>query len=216
MISSNFVATNPVVQRETAQRGGANLWDGWLNALDDWRRAVEGDKPAGAEAYEVGRNLAITPGKVVLRNRLIELIQREIEHARDGRPARIFAKMNSLVDKEIIALLYEASRAGVEVDLIVRGEDLLESTGRQFRLARMLGREVMPAVLHHPLILKPNGDKLSKSARDSGIRDLRTEGWNREAVFGRVLQLVGLSQEQRAAHLEEALDMVRASLPPLR
>jgi polyhydroxyalkanoate synthase len=74
---SNFVAANPVVQRETAQRGGANLWDGWLNALDDWRRAVEGDKPAGAEAYEVGRNLAITPGKVVLRNRLIELIQYE-------------------------------------------------------------------------------------------------------------------------------------------
>jgi len=72
---SNFIATNPVVQRETAQRGGANLWDGWLNAFDDWRRAVEGDKPAGAEAYEVGRNVAVTPGKVVLENRLIELIQ---------------------------------------------------------------------------------------------------------------------------------------------
>ena len=74
---SNFIATNPVVQRETRQRGGANLWDGWLNAFDDWRRVVEGDKPAGAEAYEVGRNIAITPGKVVLRNRLIELIQYE-------------------------------------------------------------------------------------------------------------------------------------------
>jgi polyhydroxyalkanoate synthase len=74
---SNFIATNPVVQRETRQRGGANLWDGWLNALDDWRRAVEGAQPAGAEAYEVGRNLAVTPGRVVLRNRLIELIQYE-------------------------------------------------------------------------------------------------------------------------------------------
>ena len=55
-----------------------------------------------------------------------------------------------------------------EVDLIVRGEDLLDSTGRQLRLARMLGREVLPTFLHHPLIYKPNGDKLSKSAQEIG------------------------------------------------
>ena len=72
---SNFVMTNPVVLRETMQRGGANLQDGWINAVDDWRRTLEGAPPAGTEGFEVGRNLAVTPGKVVLRNRLCELIQ---------------------------------------------------------------------------------------------------------------------------------------------
>ena len=51
----------------------------------------------------------------------MRLIQRETEHAKAGEPARIIAKMNSLCDKEIIEALYEASAAGVEIDLIVRG-----------------------------------------------------------------------------------------------
>ncbi len=56
-----------------------------------------------------------------LAERCMALIDREAEHAREGRPARIVAKMNSLVDKEMIECLYRASQAGVEIDLIVRG-----------------------------------------------------------------------------------------------
>lgn len=56
-----------------------------------------------------------------LHRRLQELIQREADNAREGRPARILAKMNSLVDKQTIESLYEASQAGVQIDLIVRG-----------------------------------------------------------------------------------------------
>ena len=56
-----------------------------------------------------------------LRGRFLRLIQRETRNAREGMPARIVAKMNSLCDREIIASLYEASNAGVKVQLIVRG-----------------------------------------------------------------------------------------------
>jgi polyphosphate kinase len=56
-----------------------------------------------------------------LHERLIRMIRREADHARRGLPARITAKMNSLVDRKIIDALYEASQAGVKVDLIVRG-----------------------------------------------------------------------------------------------
>ncbi|MGA9379358.1 MAG: polyphosphate kinase 1 [Phormidium sp.] len=65
------------------------------------------------------RKLLVAP--VNLRDRMVALIHREIEHCQNGRSGRIVAKMNALVDPQIIAKLYEASRAGVEIDLIIRG-----------------------------------------------------------------------------------------------
>ena len=56
-----------------------------------------------------------------LREKLTYLIEREIKHAQNGKPARIIAKMNSLLDRELICKLYEASSNGVKIDLIVRG-----------------------------------------------------------------------------------------------
>lgn len=56
-----------------------------------------------------------------LRGKFLELIQQEAENAREGRPAHIIAKMNSLCDKEIIEALYQASAAGVKIELIIRG-----------------------------------------------------------------------------------------------
>ncbi len=79
-----------------------------------------------------------------------------------------------------------------EVTLVVRGEDLLQSTGRQLRLARLLGREAPPRFLHHPLILGNAGAKLSKANRDTGLRDLRNAGWAPEAVLGAAAHATGL------------------------
>jgi glutamyl-Q tRNA(Asp) synthetase len=70
-----------------------------------------------------------------------------------------------------------------EIDLVVRGTDLLASTGRQIRLARLLGREQPPVFVHHPLVMKSPGQKLSKSDRDTGIRELRAMGRSREEVL---------------------------------
>ena len=72
---SNFPATNPEVLKATLQSGGMNLVGGFQNFLADWERAVLQKPPVGAENFRVGKEVAITPGKVVYRNRLIELIQ---------------------------------------------------------------------------------------------------------------------------------------------
>ena len=69
------------------------------------------------------------------------------------------------------------------IDLVIRGRDLLASTGRQIRLARMLGRAEPPVFLHHPLIMKSPDQKLSKSDRDTGVRDLRAGGSSRAQVL---------------------------------
>ena len=67
----------------------------------------------------VWNKLSLAP--LWLRGKFLSLIEREKEHAKNGRPARIIAKMNSLCDPGIIEALYDASEAGVEIDLIVRG-----------------------------------------------------------------------------------------------
>jgi len=72
---SNFILTNPEVLQHTFKKGGMNLVSGLQNLVEDWERSVSGKKPVGTENFGVGRDLAVTPGKVIYRNRLIELIQ---------------------------------------------------------------------------------------------------------------------------------------------
>ncbi|HVZ49334.1 MAG TPA: glutamate--tRNA ligase family protein [Gemmatimonadaceae bacterium] len=75
------------------------------------------------------------------------------------------------------------------VTLVVRGEDLLASTGRQLRLARMIGRTAMPEFLHHGLLRKPGGAKLSKSDGDTGVRELREAGMPPAEVVARARRM---------------------------
>ncbi len=72
---TNFVLTNPELLEETGREGGMNFARGLQNFVEDWERAVSGRPPVGAEAFKPGEAVAVTPGKVVYRNRLIELIQ---------------------------------------------------------------------------------------------------------------------------------------------
>jgi polyphosphate kinase len=88
------------------------------------------------------RRLLVAP--VTLRNRMEGLIRREIEHAQAGRGGHIRAKMNALVDPAIIALLYEASQAGVTIELVVRGmcslRPRLEGISDNISVVSVIGR----------------------------------------------------------------------------
>ena len=74
---SNFPLTNPEIFWRTIGSGGFNLMNGFRNLVEDWERAVGGKGPVGTENFIVGRDVAISPGKIVYRNGLIELIQYE-------------------------------------------------------------------------------------------------------------------------------------------
>jgi glutamyl-Q tRNA(Asp) synthetase len=83
------------------------------------------------------------------------------------------------------AVTVDDARQGV--DLVIRGEDLLPSTGRQIHLARMLGRSHPPVFVHHDLVLDADGQKLSKSKGGTGVRELRARG----LAAADVLELAG-------------------------
>ena len=88
------------------------------------------------------RKLLVAP--VSLRDRMVEMIDREAENCRKGKTGRIVAKMNALVDSQIIQKLYEASQAGVEIDLIVRGicclRPGLPKISENIRVVSIIGR----------------------------------------------------------------------------
>jgi glutamyl-tRNA synthetase/glutamyl-Q tRNA(Asp) synthetase len=78
------------------------------------------------------------------------------------------------------------------IDLVIRGEDLVESTGRQILLARLLGRGEPPRFLHHPIIRNETGVKLSKKDRATGLREMRAAGMTAEQVIADAKRLTGL------------------------
>lgn len=89
------------------------------------------------------------------------------------------------------------------VTLVVRGDDLLASTGRQILLADMLGRDTPPAFLHHPLIMNPEGAKLGKRDQATGIRELRAAGRRPDEVLGEAAWRTGLLPDMRPVKASE-------------
>ncbi|MCC7415928.1 MAG: tRNA glutamyl-Q(34) synthetase GluQRS [Acidobacteria bacterium] len=96
------------------------------------------------------------------------------------------------------------------VTLVVRGDDLLASTGRQIQIARLLGRAEPPRFLHHALIMTRGGRKLSKSDGDTGVRDLRAAGMSANEVIGRAAFLGGLIPAARPVAAAEASSIIGA------
>lgn len=83
------------------------------------------------------------------------------------------------------------------IDLVIRGRDLLDATGMQLRLARMLGRHTPLRFAHHPIVMKTPTQKLSKADGDTGLRKLRDDGWTPERVLGHAAWIAGLTPESR-------------------
>lgn len=83
------------------------------------------------------------------------------------------------------------------VSLVIRGTDLLASTGRQIQLARRLGRRDAAVFLHHGLVMKSANQKLSKSDGDTGVDALRAAGWSAPRVIGEAAHRVGLLEAPR-------------------
>lgn len=95
------------------------------------------------------------------------------------------------------------------VDLVVRGEDLLDATGAQIRLGRLLGREAPPTFAHHPLVRRPDGAKLSKADGATAVGELLNAGKTRERLIGEAAYRVGLLPISRPLSLEAAIELVR-------
>lgn len=96
------------------------------------------------------------------------------------------------------------------VTLVIRGDDLLPSTGRQIQIARLLGRAEPPRFLHHALIMKSATQKLSKSDGDTGVRDWRAQGRSAADIIGEAAARVGLCEATMPLRADDV-----ASLPAL-
>lgn len=94
------------------------------------------------------------------------------------------------------------------IDLVVRGEDLVESTPTQIRLGQLLGRHAPPAFAHHPLVRRVDGTKLSKAEDATALGDLLGAGQSVEDLVGRAAFQVGLLPTARPIPFAQAIQLV--------
>lgn len=93
------------------------------------------------------------------------------------------------------------------IDLVVRGEDIRSSTGRQIRLFQALGHE-SPTYYHHPLLLDTDGKKLSKRQRSESVEQMRNDGLSAEEIIGRALLAGDLISELKPCSADVAINLV--------
>jgi glutamyl-Q tRNA(Asp) synthetase len=93
------------------------------------------------------------------------------------------------------------------ITLVVRGEDILESTGRQILLHEALAERALPAYFHHPLVTDASGRKLSKKEFAKSLGDLRREGWTPEQVLGEAAFLGGLRSDSSPLHQKDLITL---------
>jgi len=142
------------------------------------------------------RRLVVAP--VNMRERIVEMIARETAHAEAGRPAKITAKMNAIVDGELLRALYAASQAGVQVDLIIRGVCCLrpgvEGLSENIRVISIIGR-----FLEHSRVWMFANDGAPEYYFGSA-------DWMPRNLDRRVEALVRIDQDKHKARLQSILD----------
>ncbi|HLO48994.1 MAG TPA: polyphosphate kinase 1 [Kamptonema sp.] len=146
------------------------------------------------------RKLLVAP--VNMRDRFLALIRREAEHSKNGKGGRIVAKMNALVDPEIIAALYEASMAGVKIDLIVRGICCLrpgvEEVSENIKAISIVGRYLE----HSRIFYFQNGGEEEVF--------IGSADWMRRNLSRRVEAIVPIEDLEIAKDLQEILGIMLA------
>jgi len=96
------------------------------------------------------------------------------------------------------------------IGLVIRGRDLLDATPVQLRLARLLGRATPALFLHHPLVRRVSGQKLSKAERDTAVREMLDAGATPAELFGRAARLAGLRSDEAPVAVPELATLFEA------
>ena len=207
--SRSEIAANSAGLKPCATAGEKPESSGGPKACPEPENSVvaQGFSPADPERRYPGtcahRGLAEDPG-VGLRIRLAPSVERFVDLRLGPQEQRPSEQSGDLLARDRDGNWTYQFAATVDdyvqgVTLVIRGIDLLASTGRQIQLARLLGRDEPPAFMHHALIMKSargrdpgtSRQKLSKSDGDTGIRELRARGWTPAQIIDAAMAAAG-------------------------